>query len=97
MIRFGNGSLSVVGPMTMETVAGLKAEAAPLFTNDLGRIELGQVTDADSAGLALLLEWLRRGRSLNLPIVFSGLPPAMSSLASLYGLSTLFQQESPLI
>lgn len=96
MIRIEGGVLSVVGPMTIDTVARLKAEAAALFTKDLSRVELAQVTDGDSAGLALLLDWMRRSRDLDRPIVFSALPKAMSSLASLYGLSELFQQQSQL-
>lgn len=89
MIRFDRGALSVVGPMTMETVVGLKAEASGFFTRDLRKVELTEVTDVDSAGIALLIDWLRRARDMNLPVALSALPPAMSSLASLYGLSGL--------
>ena len=76
--------------LLLGVVAGLKAEATGFFTRDLRKIELAQVTEADSAGVALLIDWLRRARGMGLPIALSALPPAMSSLASLYGLSGIF-------
>ena len=84
--------LSVAGPMTIETAAGLKAEAASIFGQGPDRVDLAEVTEADSAGLALLLEWLRRSRSVDRVISVSPLPPALSSLAALYGLAELFPQ-----
>ena len=50
MIRFEAGVLSVKGPMTIETVASLKSEAANLLGRDLAHIELSEVSEGDSAG-----------------------------------------------
>lgn len=92
MIRFDGGVLSVSGAMTLETVAGLKQEASAFIGQGVTRIDLGEVTEADSAGLALLLEWLRRSGGVGASLGISELPRAMSSLAALYGLSGLFPQ-----
>ena len=94
MIRFEAGVLSVKGPMTIETVASLKSEAANLLGRDLAHIELSEVSEGDSAGLALLIDWLRASREVSRDVSVSELPLAMASLAALYGLSELFPARS---
>jgi phospholipid transport system transporter-binding protein len=52
---------SVTGALTFETVPGLYQNSSNWFAGagDL-TIDLAQVERTDSAGLALLIEWLRR-------------------------------------
>ena len=48
------------------------------------------MSEGDSAGLALLIDWLRASREVSQDVSVSDFLLAMASLAALYGLSTLF-------
>jgi phospholipid transport system transporter-binding protein len=50
---------------------------------------LSAVTHADSAGLALLLEWLRYGKLNNKPVRYQNLPAQLQSLAAISEVDTL--------
>jgi len=80
-----NGCALLAGELTFETVPALYRETARLFMGPrpVTRIDLSKVTTADSAGLALLLEWqaMQRAASGNLEI--SNAPPGLMSLANL--------------
>ncbi len=56
---------TVGGELTFQTVPGLYRESAGWFAGE-GElvIDLAAVTRADSAGLALLVEWLKRARPI---------------------------------
>ncbi len=44
------------------------------------RLDLSAITRVDSAGLALLLEWLRRAREIGRPLFLDHVPEQMRSL-----------------
>ncbi|HEY8553493.1 MAG TPA: STAS domain-containing protein, partial [Burkholderiales bacterium] len=54
-----DGVLAVAGDLTFETVPEIYAESRAWFERANGRVtvDLAEVERADSAGLALLLEW----------------------------------------
>lgn len=87
-------SLRVHGEMSFATVPGLHREATPLIAQAVSplRIDLGAVSRADSAGLALLVHWLRQGRNRGLDIHFSGLPAQLIAIARASGLEGLLAQ-----
>ncbi len=66
--------------------------------NRLGKgdltVDLQGVTEADSAALALLLDWCRTARRTGNKLVVAGLPTGMTSLADLYGVSDLLPIEA---
>jgi phospholipid transport system transporter-binding protein len=49
-------------------------------------IDLSGVTNADSAGLALLIEWIKHARTKRLQIRFKNIPEQLVNLAKLSGL-----------
>ncbi len=49
-------------------------------------IDLKQVTAADSAGLALILEWIKHSERYNTKLVFKNIPQQLLILATLSGL-----------
>lgn len=53
------------------------------------KFDLSQVERSDSAGLALLLAWLKEARQANHEIHFVNPPQQMENLASLTGLTAL--------
>ena len=52
-------------------------------------MNLGEVTRVDSAGLALLLEWLRLARSEGRAMRFTALPDKLLAIARLSGVDGL--------
>jgi phospholipid transport system transporter-binding protein len=52
-------------------------------------IDLGGVGNADSAGLALMLEWIKISRSRKTSIKFRNIPQQLLNLAKLSGIDKL--------
>lgn len=49
-------------------------------------VDLGKVTSVDSAGLALMIEWIKQCRQNNCEITFKNIPEQVFALAKLSGL-----------
>ena len=75
------------GALTFDTVPGLYKSSDSWFA-DGGEIviDLAQVTRADSAGLALMIEWLRRARVSSGKLHFANIPAQMQTLIRVNGL-----------
>ena len=84
IIRDGVFRFHVEGEMTFATARQLLSQSEDYFSKpqDL-EINLSRVTAADSAGLALLLEWKARTGQAGHQLVVGGLPEAMRSIAHL--------------
>lgn len=86
------GQLSVTGPMVFATAGDLLAASRSLLVSSAPvTINLATVTDADSAGLALLLEWLRWGRAEGRSTAFAALPEKLLAIARLSDVDGLLQ------
>jgi anti-anti-sigma regulatory factor len=57
-------------------------------------IDLAGVTRSDSAGLALLIEWLRESEQLGKTITFLNMPAQMQSIARVCGLDGILPADS---
>ena len=77
---------SVSGPLTFHSVPGIFSASGKWFAGGALTIDLKQVTQADSAGLALLIEWLRQARQAGVSLTFSNIPPQMQGLIRVNGL-----------
>ena len=78
----GEGSYCVRGPMTFETVGALWSQSRGEF--DAGKtllIDLDGVTAVDSAGLSLLVEWVRWARQRAGAASFTHVPAKLRALA----------------
>ena len=91
------------GAVTVFAPAGeLTMVAAPAVLEDGRRlaragdmvVDFAGVTVADSAALALLLDWMRCARAAGNRLAVRGLPAAMASLAALYDIDALLPLES---
>ena len=72
----------VIGPLTFATVTRLLGPSLGLLGEaDALDIDLGAVPRSDSAGLALLIEWMRHARRRDQPIRFLNMPPQMLAIA----------------
>ncbi len=75
--------------MTNDTASALlEAGRAAIRGGDVA-FDLAAVKQVDSAAVALLLAWQREAQAANSRIVLTNVPPALTSLASLYGVDGL--------
>jgi ABC-type transporter Mla MlaB component len=84
----GSLTLGQVGPWRDRGRAALAANGG----NDAGgglRISLAELTRVDSAGLALLVDWIAWARGAQRTLAFGDIPPALLALARLSGLEAL--------
>ena len=58
------------------------------------RVDLGAVDYSSSAGVALLLEWLRTARAAGKQLAFTNLPEQMGAIVRISGLETLFTADA---
>lgn len=86
----GEGRIAVRGPLRFGTVSGVWRAARGLAT-DAPRltVDLTGVTEADSAALALLVEWMREARQRGAEVHFAGMPRQLEAIARVSGLDGL--------
>ena len=87
MIRREGRRIVVSGPVTLANVSKLLEEGRP--RQGAGAVDLGEVTEMDSALLALSLAWLRDARAAKRELAFVNPPEALQTLSRLYGVETL--------
>jgi ABC-type transporter Mla MlaB component len=78
-------NLSAMPERLLETAAYASQDTLP----DCLTIDFRNVKDIDSSGVALLLHWRRRASKLGKSLRYVHLPPNLTSLADLYGVSEL--------
>ncbi len=78
---------SLSGPLVFDTVPDIYASSTGWFsgTGDL-IVNLEVVTQSDSAGLGLLIEWLRLARTAGRTLKFINIPSQMQVLIRVNGL-----------
>lgn len=89
MLTREGATLKVAGPMNIDSVSALLAQSAGML-DGATLVDLSGVTEADSSAVSLLLEWRRQAKGDALR--FANLPPALKSLADLYGVADLIPQ-----
>lgn len=94
-IDLGAGKIQVRGALTFVTARQARAAALKLLADPAAptlEIDCSSVTASDSAGLAVLLDWLalakRRGRS----VAFKELPAPIRAVAHLSDVESLLNQ-----
>lgn len=94
LVAEGEGRLRVDGVLDFGTVSALLAQGESLIppTGEV-RIDLGGVASANSAGLALLLEWLDRARARGVRLVYLNLPESLARIAAFSNLRALLPIE----
>ena len=91
----GHGSWMLVGDLSFATVPALR-DGLDIGSTDRPRIsiDLAGVTRSDSAGLALLVEWLRESERLGKTITFLNMPAQMQSIARVCGLAEMLRTDT---
>ena len=79
----GDGRFAISGEMNFSTAEKiLRASEVPFEEHSQLEIDLSEVTDADSAGLALLLEWVTWANHSVREIRFTGVPDKIRAIAN---------------
>lgn len=91
------GEVHVSGDLTFATVTALWRDSRPLLAAGGAQlqIDLAGVGRADSAGLALLVEWLRSARAAGTELVFLAVPAQLLAIASASGVEHLLPLQVP--
>jgi phospholipid transport system transporter-binding protein len=82
--------MTVSGPVTLANAARVLDEGRQHLAEGVRTVDLGEVTDLDSALLALVLAWLRDARAAKRELAVANPPEAMQTLARLYGVEAFF-------
>jgi phospholipid transport system transporter-binding protein len=82
--------IRVGGELSFATVNAVLSQTKNVFESvtDLN-IDLAAVTRSDSAGVALLIDWMRIAKDASRKIVFHNIPAQMLAIASASGLDEL--------
>jgi len=86
----GDGRFAVQGELNLITVGALWKESGRLFQRQPPAwIDLAGVSHCDSAGVALLIEWLRQARTDGRDLRFANPTPQMLEIVKVTNLDTL--------
>lgn len=81
-VQHNDGVLSLVGEIGFDNAgAALEQGQQAIATSKELTIDLGGLTHSNSAGLAIMIEWLATARRHGHSISFKGIPDGLSQLA----------------
>ncbi|GAB4254539.1 MAG: hypothetical protein Kow0065_01680 [Methylomicrobium sp.] len=87
IIQQSPGLFNVIGDLTFASIDKKTVESlAFLSSSKSAIIDLSQVTNTDSGGLALLIEWIKYARAHRIGIKFQHIPTQLWTLLKLSGL-----------
>ncbi len=91
-----NGVFEISGTVTFQTVPQFLTYTNNWLHGGTGTvtIDMNGITLADSAGLALMIEWLQLARAANRDIAFTKIPEQVRELIRVNGLEQAFNLHS---
>jgi phospholipid transport system transporter-binding protein len=91
-IVLNDGRLQVSGDINFRTAVSLSKASLPLLAQCKSIIfDLSRVNNANSAALALLLEWIKYAKKNKKSISFEKLPAQLTSIAMAAGINQFLQ------
>lgn len=89
-----DGSFAIIGELNHQSVPAVLKKSSGIFFTDGGNsgdlaIDLKAVSRSDSAGVALLVEWMRQAKKNNKTIRFNNIPEQMHEIAVVSGVDKL--------
>ncbi len=88
--RRDGATLYVQGELDFDSVADLWKATESLFQAEpIHRIDLSGVHRSNSAGVALMVEWLRQARRRQWPLAFVNIPKQMRAIIEVAELETV--------
>jgi len=89
MIRREGPRMLISGPVTLGNVTALLEEGRRHLAEGVRTVDLAEVSEMDSALLALLLAWLREAQTREQTIAVANAPESLLTIARLYGVDRL--------
>ena len=89
MIRRDGARMRVSGAVTLANVAALLDEGRRHIAEGAHTVDLAEVSEMDSALLALLLAWTREALARSGKLGFANAPESLRTIARLYGVDAL--------
>ncbi len=89
LASLAKGEYQIKGELTFATVPTVWQSAQGLFSGEHLYFDLAQVTRADSAALALVLEWLRLAQARGVNLRLGHVPPQLLAVAKVSGVESL--------
>jgi phospholipid transport system transporter-binding protein len=91
----GDGRLAASGPLDFATAAAALRAGLGLMTSDRAwTIDLSGVTAGDSAGLAVLVEWMSAARARGVSVRYETVPAQIVAIARISDLEELLLGQS---
>ncbi|MCK5728046.1 MAG: STAS domain-containing protein [Methylococcales bacterium] len=84
--RVESEKVSVKGDLTFACVSAKQLSCIDFTQSKRLTIDLTRVKNSDSAGLALMIEWVKLSKKQNVDLNFSHIPPQLLTLAKISGL-----------
>lgn len=89
MSSSGNGVFQVEGDLTFAAIDKKLVKSFDFLKSASSiTIDLSKVRNTDSAGLALMIEWIKMSRHYNTTLTFNNIPEQLQKLATLSGFDT---------
>jgi phospholipid transport system transporter-binding protein len=89
MIRREGPRMLVSGPVTLGNVTAILEEGRRHLAEGVNTVDLAEVSEMDSALLALLLAWMRDAKTREQTIAVANPPESLRTIARLYGVDRL--------
>ncbi len=87
-----NNSLVVAGELNFATVVGLWNQSLSLLAQSAQlHFDFQKVESCNSAGVALMLEWIKYAKSHHKTILFSHIPQQLNSIIAVSGIDALLK------
>ena len=91
----GDGRFALNADLTFETVTSMLDASERMFAaHEQISVDMSGVRQADSAGLALLIEWLSRARSAGRRITYANIPAQIAAVARISEVEALLSGDS---
>ncbi len=86
----GTGQLKLRGDLVFATATqALASGTLAMREASAWELDLGAIEDGDSAGIAVLVEWLSEARRRAASVVYTDIPPQMLAIARISGIEDL--------
>jgi len=89
------GRFAARGVLTFANARSARSEGLHVLRTSSARdleVDCGGITHSDSAGLAVLLDWLAAMKKEARPLCFVNLPPALLAVARISGVEEMLQK-----
>jgi phospholipid transport system transporter-binding protein len=90
-MRREGDTLILEGAITLDTVPAFMGAVEEQLRQGARVVDFRDVTEVDSAAVALALEWLRWAAGAGTGLRLANLPAAMQNIAKLYGVAELLK------